>query len=323
MTNQDTWGCYVATPWNGSPIADGAFVAFRSTKYEDGFVDDHYGHADLASFVNTMPYRSNKSNPPCDYLTINLPASDSGCVFKVHTWPRLEGEIMPSNNPDKYQKIILQTATGNYVTTDPTGYYISSAGQNDARVFALDLTCGTQTVLYHLFYNYSQRSVMDPQLYRIAHNIGIYSACFFKPSVPEPIFLKMLQGEGPLIDVFIMTPKPLTNGMHARSPEGTIFLVLDNKLRGIINPTVYNSLFRDWTTTLIASAGSYNVGSNIDQNVYLATGTPDGKVFLVIDGTKRWIIGPPVFDKYGFNWNTVRTLPADQLAAIPNGTDIT
>jgi len=120
------------------------------------------------------------------------------------------------------------------------------------------------------------------------------------------------------------TLKVLPNGMRVRDPaSGAIYLVLDGKLRWVPNPETYNNLFKDWTSvTQITTAAEYLVGQPLTDGAYLAGGSPDGKIFLVVDATKRWITSPQVFDLYGFNWGIVRQLTVAQLKAISDGPNI-
>jgi hypothetical protein len=56
----------------------------------------------------------------------------------------------------------------------------------------------------------------------------------------------------------------------------------------------------------IAEAHGCPIGLPLGNDVYLMTGTPDGRVFLVMDGVKRWISGPPVFERFGFDSSRIR-----------------
>lgn len=114
------------------------------------------------------------------------------------------------------------------------------------------------------------------------------------------------------------------DGVRPRDTStGRIYLVLDGALRWVPNPETYGNLFIDWTSvTPIPTVNGYNVGVPITDGAYLAGGTPDRRVFFVVDGTKRWITSPDVFNRFGFKWAQIRALTPEQLAAIPNGANI-
>jgi len=119
-----------------------------------------------------------------------------------------------------------------------------------------------------------------------------------------------------------LPPLDYKNGWRIRDGRsGRIFLVLDGGLRYILNSMIYEHLFVDWTGIHeVRHLGEgYKSGPMIDWPVYLAKGTSDGKVFLLIDGMKRWITSPAVFNAYGFSWEKIRTEAADSLNRMPTG----
>jgi hypothetical protein len=117
-------------------------------------------------------------------------------------------------------------------------------------------------------------------------------------------------------------PMNPADGSRLGLADGRIYLVLGGQLRHVPNMETFNSLFKDSTSVIrIASTSTYRVGLPITDGAYLAKMPVDPKVFLVIDGTKRWIYGGAV-DQYGFNLNKIQTLTAAQLAAIPDGPPI-
>jgi hypothetical protein len=117
---------------------------------------------------------------------------------------------------------------------------------------------------------------------------------------------------------------PFTDGVRPRDTStGRIYLVLDGALRWVPNAATYVNLFIDWTSvTPIPTVSGYNIGAPITDGAYLAGGSPDGHIFFVVDGTKRWITDPAVFSRFGFNSAAIRSLTPEQLAAIPDGANI-
>jgi hypothetical protein len=116
-------------------------------------------------------------------------------------------------------------------------------------------------------------------------------------------------------------PTDLTDGTRIRDiTDGYIYLALDGALRHIPDPQTYTNLFKDWSSvTSLPNVQNYLVGTPITEGASLVKGTPDGKVFLLIEGGKRWISSPPVFDRYGFAAAAIKTLTADQLNTMPTG----
>jgi hypothetical protein len=115
------------------------------------------------------------------------------------------------------------------------------------------------------------------------------------------------------------------NGLRLRSPESApIFIVFDGSLHWIPNPTTYNNLFKDWNGILsIENLGAkIGQGPNISEDAMLAEQNEGGKVFLITNDVKHWIVNPNVFDRYNFNWGRVRHLPATILESIPSGSNL-
>ena len=49
----------------------------------------------------------------------------------------------------------------------------------------------------------------------------------------------------------------------------------------------------------------------------------DGKVYIVLNGQKRWVLHSQWLQAHGYNWpNDVQTVPASELNAIPTGSPI-
>jgi hypothetical protein len=103
---------------------------------------------------------------------------------------------------------------------------------------------------------------------------------------------------------------------------GIVYLVLDDVLRRIPDPACYERLFRDSNNILsVANILGYDAGAEFAEDTSLAGG-PDGKIYLLVDGQKRWVTSPDAFDRYNLNAATVQPRTADQLAAIPDGAAI-
>lgn len=116
---------------------------------------------------------------------------------------------------------------------------------------------------------------------------------------------------------------PMSDGLRIRDDSnGAIYVMLDGQLRQIPSPEVYSQLFLAEDYDHRPAIAPYPVGQPLAGLMELANGTPDGKVFLLIDNVKRWVTSPAVFDRFGFNWAKIQTLPAQELNAIPDGPPI-
>lgn len=101
-----------------------------------------------------------------------------------------------------------------------------------------------------------------------------------------------------------------------------IFLVLDGLARHIPNPQTFNQLFPNWNNIKPVAATTEAVGQPLSDGAYLAGGGADGKVYLVNQNVKRWIVSPDAFNKYHFSWGAIRKLSEKELNAIPTGATI-
>jgi|GEM_PF-2076724 len=118
-------------------------------------------------------------------------------------------------------------------------------------------------------------------------------------------------------------PPPLAMGIRARTPAGDVYLMIDGRLRHIPDRPTYDRLFREWGGfTEIPRADVYPTGDPFDPDAALARDGESGKVYLLVDKTRRWIVGPHVFERYGFSWSTVLSPPADELAGFPEGAPV-
>jgi hypothetical protein len=117
---------------------------------------------------------------------------------------------------------------------------------------------------------------------------------------------------------------PLVAGARMRNPtNGATYLVLDGKLRHIPDPQTFDNLYASWSgVTPMAEPDPATVGAPLTGGAYLAAGTPDGRVFLITDGTRRWISSAEAFNRYSFDWGRIRRMPAAQLEAIREGPQI-
>lgn len=94
-----------------------------------------------------------------------------------------------------------------------------------------------------------------------------------------------------------------------------IYLVLDNKLRHIPNPETFNNLFpKPWKYDTIEQfvIDEMPKGEPLVNDSVLIRSNNSPKIYLTDiynnNKCKRWIISPESFNKYGFDWNNVKTV---------------
>lgn len=103
-----------------------------------------------------------------------------------------------------------------------------------------------------------------------------------------------------------------------------IYLVLDNKLRHIPNPKTFNNIFPEpWKFDTIEQfvIDDMPKGEPLLDDAVLIRSNDLPNVYLT-DICKRWIISPNSFNKYGFDWNKVKTVSNVIINNFTNGPNI-
>jgi hypothetical protein len=107
--------------------------------------------------------------------------------------------------------------------------------------------------------------------------------------------------------------------------DSRIYFVLDNELREISSPVIFNNLFGSGNAGTLAytqSLAGYVVGPAFTEATYLARLAGDPKIYLVIEGQKRWITSEAAFNSLGFDWSKIKTVSYAQLDALRDGPEI-
>ncbi|HYE28234.1 MAG TPA: hypothetical protein VEA61_08365 [Allosphingosinicella sp.] len=102
-----------------------------------------------------------------------------------------------------------------------------------------------------------------------------------------------------------------TNGARVKSSDGSqTFLLIDGLLRLIPDAATSNNLFG-------ASADAVNgFGPPLTQGAYLANQVGEPSRYLIVDGTKRHVLNPQVWDEFGFSLQMERS---EDLSNMPDG----
>lgn len=121
------------------------------------------------------------------------------------------------------------------------------------------------------------------------------------------------------------------DGARWHSADGARYVVLDQQPRHIPNPTAHANLYAECDDCLVTDVSKITFGPDIAMPVsesnptgtaFLAKADEDPKVYLFVDGKKRWITSPEVFQRFGFNYDKIYKVPYDALVAVENGRDI-
>jgi hypothetical protein len=114
-------------------------------------------------------------------------------------------------------------------------------------------------------------------------------------------------------------------GKHIKGDQSDpIYLVLDQKLRHVASPAVWEALFGkgEWKFETVPQAlvDNFAKGPALDQTTPLIKGDGD-PVYLIDEKKKRWISSPDVFKRYGFSWDTIRSV-GSVAELLPDGPKI-
>eukprot|EP01084_Bolivina_argentea_P301645 520447_1 len=138
-----------------------------------------------------------------------------------------------------------------------------------------------------------------------------------------------------IVNININVPKKIDmtpfegKRIHSKPGNGCIYLVLDGKLRHIPDPPTFNQLFDKWTYENMNEIDIQKLvkGDPLPRGCHLFKGIggniKDNMVFLMdkINGklVKRYIVSPPVFNRYSFSWAKIKSIPTVSVQAIPDG----
>lgn len=115
---------------------------------------------------------------------------------------------------------------------------------------------------------------------------------------------------------------------HLVHPEGdwTIFLVdVDGSKRWVPNEATYDNLFHGWpiaNAEAVIDIGAIDSGPDITDGALLAKDPNLAPVYLIDNGTKRWITSPEMMALFHFSFQTIQKVPNLVLSYIPSGPDI-
>jgi len=95
-------------------------------------------------------------------------------------------------------------------------------------------------------------------------------------------------------------PPQITDGARIRdTTDGRIYLTLDGALSWIPDAATYVNLFISWSNvTAVPNVDDYVIAEPLTKNASLINGSPDGKIYLLLESGKRWITSPAVFNAF-------------------------
>lgn len=104
-----------------------------------------------------------------------------------------------------------------------------------------------------------------------------------------------------------------------------VYLLYENKKYWITSPDVFNDWGFSWSSILWLpdeTLQSYNDGDNLT-NLSQGLGDPDGKVYYMENGVRRWIVDRSTFDAWNFQDSDISDLPYVFLMRYSVGSNIT
>jgi hypothetical protein len=114
--------------------------------------------------------------------------------------------------------------------------------------------------------------------------------------------------------------------LRIKSPNSPdVYLIdPDGYRRWIRTAAEYEQLFRDWNGIVInpnvrCILARDPLTDGHGNGAWLVRAQGDPAVYLIVDGTKRWIPSSAVFDKYHFAWNKVGVATRYQVDSTPTG----
>jgi hypothetical protein len=77
-----------------------------------------------------------------------------------------------------------------------------------------------------------------------------------------------------------------------------------------------------WGPEIVLDINSIDQGPDISDGSILAKDPNLAPVYLIDNGTKRWITSPGVMDKFHFDWQQIKSVPNIVLSYVPDGSNI-
>ena len=96
------------------------------------------------------------------------------------------------------------------------------------------------------------------------------------------------------------------------SPD--VYIVVNGKKRHIPSPWAFEQLKLKWQQ--IKKVSQQILDSFPDDDLLQAAGKPE--VYIIVNGMKRHVPSPEVFNSYGFDWSNISVVSADKLAQYPD-----
>jgi hypothetical protein len=114
-----------------------------------------------------------------------------------------------------------------------------------------------------------------------------------------------------------------TPGERIKGPNSPAVYLVDpeGRRRWIPNERLYTELFRSWNGIKVRSDINCIIrGRDLDPiDTALRKSSDSPKVYIVMNGYKRWIVSEAVFNKYHFNWGSVVVRDPWLINSIPDG----
>jgi len=131
--------------------------------------------------------------------------------------------------------------------------------------------------------------------------------------------IRILTGVNPQTN---LQPRRDLAGCRLKMPNAAPVYVINPEgyRQWIPDPSTYNNLFANWNEIYVyLDADKIALAPPLSVGAVLAKSSNNTAVYLISNGVKRWIINPPIFDKFDFAWDQILVLPPVVVDAIPTG----
>lgn len=118
-----------------------------------------------------------------------------------------------------------------------------------------------------------------------------------------------------------------SNGTLITSPNTkSVFLLENGQKRPIVNVAIFEARGYKWENVITVEDSELNLYATGDPINTYPEGTllkgSDNKIYIIVDGKKRYITGPSIFTSLGYNWLDVVSVTDSHLTLYTNGVDI-
>jgi hypothetical protein len=119
-------------------------------------------------------------------------------------------------------------------------------------------------------------------------------------------------------------PLPESCGILVKGSGPSVYIIYGGAKLGIRSPAAMDAMGYQWGDIQVIPDSTLRVlPEDKPEDGTLLKGPATPNVYVVRNGSRCWVTSPTAFDRNGFSWADIRTIPDDTLAALPVGADAT